>query len=129
MTEPRRIPDQFTPRGKALIGSIVGVGAGPVGFVKGMTHSEPAQAAVLDETQTNEYRQAQAAVRAGQGDKPTRAGSLWQTLMKTGPMPNQTIDAAHQRQQVTDEAFRQPGKPAFSEQRMLNDMQRAKGMP
>lgn len=120
-------PLQITPRGKMVAGALLGVGGGVGGFVKGMTHSEPAQAAVLDETRTQAYRQAQSAVKAGQGDTPTRAGSLWDVVMKKGPTPNQTIDVAHQRQQQMDEEFRQPGKPSFSEQRMLNDMSRAKG--
>lgn len=105
----------------------LGVGTGVAGFVKGMTYSEPAYAPVIDETQTQEYRNAQAAVRAGQGDSPTRSGTLWQSVMKSGPTPNQQMEEAHQRQAQTDEAFRQPGQPSFSEQRKLNDMQRAKG--
>lgn len=125
---PRKMP-QITPRGqKIMADTLLGVGGGVGGFVKGMTHSPPAQAAVVDETQTRAYQQAQAAVQAGQGDTPTRSGSLWHALMKTGSTPNQTIDAAHQRQQAMDEALRQPGKPAFSEQRKLNDMRKAKGM-
>lgn len=117
----------LTPIGKGLLGDALGVGTGIGGFVKGMAYSAPAQAQVLDETQTQEYRAAQAAVKAGQGDAPTRSGSLWQSLIKAGPTPNQTIEAAHQRQQMMDETYRQPGKPSFSEQRMLTAMRKAKG--
>ena len=118
---------KVAPLGKDALGDALGVGTGVGGVIKGMTHSDPAFAPVLDETKTQGYQKAQAAARAGQGDTPTRSGSLWEVLMKSGPTPNQTIEAAHQRQQQTDERFRQPGQPSFSEQRMLNAMQRAKG--
>lgn len=110
-----------------VLGDVLGVGAGVSGLVKGMTHSDPAHSVVTDETQTRAYRQAQSAAQAGLGHTPTRSGSLWDAIFKTGPTPHQTLQDAHQRQAVMDEAFRQPGKPSFSEARMLHDIYQAQG--
>lgn len=94
-----------------VLGDVLGVGAGAAGFVRGMTHSAPAQAAVTDETRTRAYRDAQAAVRAGRGDAPTRGDTLWGALTKTGPTPNETLKAADQRQAAFDKKYRSGGPP------------------
>jgi hypothetical protein len=76
----------------------------------------------MDETRTRAYQGALARQRQGQGDLPTRSGSLWQALTRTGPTANQTLQAAQQRQAVFDEQTRQPGRPSVTEERMLLDM-------
>ena len=115
---------QVTPRGKWLLGQALGVGTGVGGFVKGMTHAEPAHANVMDQTQTQEYRKAQSAIQAGQGDSPTRSGSLWQALSKTGPTPRETAAGMEQEQQRFEADLRKinPGATVPSEQRMLREM-------
>ena len=116
--------------GEQLGGMALDLGKGTMGIAKAMTRSDPAQAAVLDPTQTRAWRDAQAQIRAGQGDDPTRSGSLWQFINKSGPTPNQTrqtmIDNQASRQQAVDAASRQqfPGKPTPTEQRVLAEANR-----
>lgn len=89
-----------------------GVGTGAMGFVKGMTHSDPAQAQVLDVTGTNEYRDAQNMAR--QGIKPL-----------FGEDPEQTIKRLEAQQAVFDEQYRQmTGAASPTEQRILRDTNR-----
>ncbi len=116
-----------TPINKAIdaaANAALSLGAGPAGLARGMLRSDPAHAGVLDETKTAEYQQAQEAIRQGQGNQPARGDTLWQLLTHSGPTPQQTVQAAHQRQAQIDETWRQPGQPSISEQRKLNDMNR-----
>lgn len=118
-----------TPTNKAIdavANAAMDIGTGPAGIARGMMRASPAQAAVLDETKTAEYQQAQAAIQRGQGDQPTRGDTLWEALTHSGPTPKQTVQAAHQRQAQLDEALRRPGQPSVSEQRKLNDMNQFK---
>ncbi len=105
----------------------LGLGGSPVtAAVGGMTYSTPAAAPVLDATQTAEYRKAQAAIAAGRGDDPTRSGSLWQSMLKTGPSARQTAAGMEQQQQAfeADLRQRQPQIPLPSEQRILRETNR-----
>lgn len=116
--------------GEQLADVALDLGKGTFGIVQGATRSDPAQAAVIDPTQTRAWRDAQAQIRSGQGDKKTHSGSLWQFLTKTGPTPNQTrqtmIDNQASQQQAVDAASRQqfPGKPTPTEQRVLAEANR-----
>lgn len=90
----------------------LGIGAGFGGFVKGMTHSDPARAPVLDVTQTREYRTAQEMAR--QGLKPL-----------FGEDPNITLQRLEQEQANFDEQYRRmTNAPSPTEQRMLRDANR-----
>ncbi len=64
----------------------LGVGPGLVGFAKGMTHSDPAQAAVMDVTLTREYQDALKGSRGAGGNTPT-PGLLGMTA---GPWAGET---------------------------------------
>lgn len=81
-----------------------------VAGVKAALHSEPAYASVVDETRSPDYLKAQADIKAGKGDVPGPADSLWGALKYKvgladnpgGPTPNQVVQQAEQRQSAYD---------------------------
>jgi len=110
-----------------VLDSALGIGTGAGGFVTGMTRSAPARATVNDVTQTQEYQRAQDAIRQGRGNQPT-PGLLGLKGVLAGPSPVETAREMEQRQAIYDEQYRQmTGQPSPTEQRMLQEMNRASG--
>jgi hypothetical protein len=98
--------------GKDLLGEAIGVGTGIGGFVKGMTHSEPAQAQVLDVTMTNEYRNAQDMARKGM--KPL-----------FGEDPKETLKRLETQQAAFDNQYHQmTGATPPTDRRILRETNR-----
>jgi hypothetical protein len=111
-TYRRSPPDLKKMAVGSTLGQVFGVGTGVGGFVKGMTHSEPAQAQVLDVTQTREYRDAQAAAKQG-------------LIPLFGEDPKNTISRLESEQAAFDEKYRQmTGASSPTEQRILQETNR-----
>lgn len=111
----------MVPKGLAeLSAEAMGMGTGVLGLAKGMTHSDPAQAAVMDVTRTREYQDALRGSRGAGGNTPT-PGLLGMTAGPwAGETPNETLARLYQQQAQNDEMVRRAtGGPSPTENRML----------
>lgn len=109
----RKPPPNYAKMVKNVgLGEAFGIGTGVGGFVKGMVHSDPAQARVLDVTQTREYRDAQSAAQQG-------------LIPLFGENPKDALKRMEGEQAQFDEEYRQmTGASSPTEQRILRETNR-----
>ena len=107
------------------VDNLLGVGTGAAGAARAMAHSDPANAAVLDVTQTREFQDAIAGARNGGGNTAT-PGLLGMTVGPfSGETPNQTLERLYQAQANTDDMVRRStGGPTPTERRILMETNR-----